>query len=164
MHASNCGFCVHPYFSFPPLVPSLCGFTCGFDTPAVTAIAGSSFIPATAGTPAIAAAMGVAPAAAILATAEIPAVTAVPASAMQQYDLPGHLQPSLDKWSIAIYNAISKKGTFVKDSPQQQIIDQNYMRGYDCLYHLIAEYHPVNSTRPSMVIRKPPEQLSTIPR
>ena len=48
-HASSCGFYFHPYFCFRSSAPSLSGFTCGFDTPAITGVTGSPFVPATLG-------------------------------------------------------------------------------------------------------------------
>ena len=104
----RCGFYVHPYFCFRSLAPSLSGFTCGFDTPVVTGVTGSVLVPATVGTATILAAHGVAAAAAVVPTAEIPAVLAVTASAMQQYDLPSHLHPRIDAWTIAIYLSAEK--------------------------------------------------------
>ena len=59
-HAFSWGFYVHPYFCFRSLAPSLSDFTCGFDTPAVTAVTGSALVPATIGTSTIIAVMGVA--------------------------------------------------------------------------------------------------------
>ena len=108
------------------MAPSLSGFTCGFDTPAIAGVTGSPLVPTTLGKPAVFAAHGVASAPAVQPTAEIPAVLAVTAANMQQFDLPGHLQPRLDAWTIFIYNSISQKGVFIKDSPQQHIIAQNY--------------------------------------
>ena len=79
-HASSCGFYVHPYFCFRSLAPSLSGFTCGYDTPAITGVAGSPLVPATLYKPAVQASHGVTAAPAVQATAEIPAVLAITAA------------------------------------------------------------------------------------
>ena len=90
-HSSGCGLYAHPYYCFRPSAPSLLGFTCGFDKPAVVGVTGSPLIAATTGSAAIQAAHGVAFQDAVLPTLEIPAVIEVTAADMQQYDLPGHL-------------------------------------------------------------------------
>ena len=89
-HASTCGFYVHPYFCFRHSAASLKGFTCGFDTPAVTAVVRSPYIPTTLGVVAVPTAMGIAPVAEILPTIVIDAVTSVPVSASTQHGLPGY--------------------------------------------------------------------------
>ena len=63
--------------------------------------------------------------------------------------------------NLNIYNAISKKDFFLKDPPQQRIIQQDYGRGYIVLYQLIAGDHPINSTCPALIVWSPPTQSPT---
>ena len=91
----------------------------------------------------------------------IPAVPFVPAILVTKHDLPGSFQPKLDTMNIQFYTALAKKGVFLKDSPQARILAQNYGCGYHCLYLLVAVDHPVNSTRPTVIIRSPPVQQSS---
>ena len=142
-HTSACGYYVHPYFCYRPSIPDLNGFTFGYDIPAVVGVPYSALIPATVTSPEI---------------PEVPAVTAVP---LTQFDIPGHLGKRLKAWSIVIYNAISQKGIFLKDSPQRRIIDQHYMRGYECLCKLAADSHPNNNSHPAVLIRTTPVQSLT---
>ena len=134
------------------------GFTCEYDTPGTAAIAGSSFVPAVIAVIAPTQALGVAAVTAVSAAPAILAVPSVSAIPATQHDLPDHFQPKLDTMDIQVHTAHAKKGVFLKDSPQARIIAQNYSCGYHCLYLLISVGHPVNSTRPTVIIQSPPVQ------
>ena len=71
------------------------GFTCVYDTPAVTVVAAVPYVPSVTGVAAIAPAHGIAAVAAGFCTPAIDAIAAVPASPLAQYDLPSHFNPRL---------------------------------------------------------------------
>ena len=48
----------------------------------------------------------------------------------------------------------------MKDLPQQRILAQNYGRGYECLYQIVAVDHHINSSCLAMMVWSPFVQLS----
>ena len=128
-HISSSGYYIHPHWYFRPSVNSPTGFTCGYNTLAVTAtaaVASSPYIPqilyvtpfttSTPGvTPVVVGIKEVPTAVAVAAVAAKDAVFAVPA---QQHDLPGLFQPRLQDLDNQLYIAFSKKNVFHKNLPQ----------------------------------------------
>ena len=173
--ASTTGFYIHPYYCFRKDADSNYGFTCGFDTGAVAAVAAAAEIPHRAHVPAIVA-RTFGPADPLTGTAEVtahpgapevteivhvPEVFATVTSAAVQYDLPGIFQGRIPGWTKHLWVGMTKGKVFKPNTNEYNILHQNPGDGYAALYQILSSSHPTLSPFPSLSIRSPPVQIAT---
>ena len=134
--ASTTGIYLHPYYYQRKDADSNHGFTCGFDTGPVAAVAAAVEIPYRAHVPAILACIHVPPnpitsAAEIVAHPGAPEVTeidhmpevfATAASAAVQYNLPGIFQAHILVWTSHLWVGMTKAKVFKTNTDAYNIL------------------------------------------
>ena len=160
--ASTTDIYIHSYYCFRKDADSNYGFTCGFDTGAVAAVAAAAEISHRAHVPAIVACNHV-PADPFAGTAEItahpgapevtdidhvPEVFAAVASAAVQYDLPGIFQERIPGWTSHLWVGMTKGRVFKIYTNEYNVLHQNPGDGYAALFQILSSSHPTLSRFP----------------